>query len=85
MCAYVYLDPSPARGDRCDPFLAEWKDKPNAFGKAYQMQFTAYAQGAYPFTTPLTAGQTPLQWWMTFERTEHGGILVVSSFSTYTM
>ena len=64
----------------CDPFLAEWKDKPKAFGKAYQMQFIAYAQGAYPFTTPLMAGQTPLQWWMAFEGTEHGGILAVSSF-----
>ena len=65
----------------CDPFLAEWKDKPKAFGKAYQTQFIAYAQGAYPFTTPLTVGQSPLQWWMAFEGTEHGGILAVSSTS----
>jgi hypothetical protein len=65
----------------CDPFLAEWKERPKAFGKAYQTQFIAYAQGAYPFTTPLTAGQTPLQWWMAFEGTEHGGILAVSSLS----
>ena len=50
----------------CDTFLAEWKEKPKAFGKAYQTQFIAYPQGAYPFTTPLTAGQTPLQWWMAF-------------------
>ncbi len=67
--------------DGCDPFLAEWKEKPKAFGKAYQTQFIAYAQGAYPFTTPLTAGQTPLQCWMVFEGTEHGGILAVSSLS----
>lgn len=65
----------------CDPFLAEWKEKPKAFGKAYQMQFIAYAQGAYPFTTPLAVGQSPLQWWMAFEGTEHGGILAVSSTS----
>ena len=24
-----------------------------------------------------TAGQTPLEWWMAFEGTEHGGILAV--------
>ena len=29
------------------------------------------------FMTPLTAGQTLLQWWMAFEGTEHGGILAV--------
>ena len=61
----------------CDTFLAEWKEKPKAFGKAYQTQRIAYAQGAYPFTTPLTAGQILLQWWMAFEGTEHGGILAV--------
>jgi hypothetical protein len=65
----------------CDPFLAEWKEKPKAFGKAYQTQFIAYAQGAYPFTTPLTVGQSPLQWWMAFEGTDHGGILAVGSMS----
>jgi len=62
-------------------FLAQWKDKPKAFGRAYQAQFIAYAQGAYPFTTPLTAGQSPLEWWMAFEETEHGGILAVSIMS----
>ena len=30
----------------CDTFLAEWKEKPKAFGKAYQTQSIAYAQGA---------------------------------------
>ena len=60
----------------CDTFLAEWKEKPKAFGKAYQTQFIAYAQGLL-FMTPLTAGQTLLQWWMAFEGTEHGGILAV--------
>jgi hypothetical protein len=66
-----------------NPFLAQWKDKPKAFGRAYQAQFIAYAQGAYPFTTPLTNGQSPLEWWMAFEETEHGGILAVSSISLY--
>jgi len=62
---------------RWNTFLAQWKEKPKAFGKAYQMQFITYMQGAYPFTTPLTAGQTLLQWWMVFKGTEHGVILAV--------
>ena len=61
-----------------DPFLAQWKNKPKAFTRAYQTQFVAYAQGAYLFTTPLAAGQLPLEWWMAFEGTESGGILAVS-------
>ena len=65
--------------------LAQQKERPKAFRKAYQTQFITYAQGAYPFTTPLTVGQTPLQWWMAFKGTEHGGIPVVSPtiFSEY--
>ena len=31
----------------CDTILAKWKEKPKAFGKAYQTQFIAYAQGAF--------------------------------------
>ena len=33
----------------CDTFLAEWKEKLKVFGKAYQTQFIACAQGVYPF------------------------------------
>ena len=68
----------------CDTFLAKWKEKPKAFAvweglpnAAYRLRSIAYAQGAYPFMTPLTAGQILLQWWMAFEGTEHGGILAV--------
>lgn len=60
------------------PFLAKWKEKPKAFGKAYETQFIAYVHGAYPLTTPLTAGQTRLQWWLAFEGWEYGEILAVS-------
>ena len=60
----------------CDTILAKWKEKPKAFEKAYQTQFITYAQGLL-FMTPLTAGQTLLQWWMAFEGTENGGILAV--------
>ncbi|KIM38034.1 hypothetical protein M413DRAFT_76363 [Hebeloma cylindrosporum] len=67
----------------CDPFLAEWKEKPKAFGKAYQTQFIAYAQGAYPFTTPLMVGQSPLEWWMAFEGTEHAGILAAIAIKLF--
>jgi hypothetical protein len=61
-----------------DSFLNQWEEKPKAFTAAYQAQFTAYAQGAYPFTTPLGLGQSPLEWWQSYEETPNGGILAVS-------
>ena len=61
----------------CDTFLAEWKEKLKVFGKAYQTRLSPTPKGPIHFTTPLTPGQTPRQWWMAFEGTEHGGILAV--------
>jgi hypothetical protein len=62
-----------------DPVLLAWKGKPKAFTQAYQAQFTAYAQGAYPFNTPLGVDQDPLNWWEAYRGTPNGGILAVKS------
>ncbi|KAF9526166.1 hypothetical protein CPB83DRAFT_770862 [Crepidotus variabilis] len=66
-----------------DTFLSQWKDKPAAFAKAYQSQFTAYAQGMFPFNLPLGAGQPPLEWWQSFEATPDGGILAAITIKLY--
>ena len=60
-----------------DPYLTQWKKKRISFTKAYQAQFTAYAQGAYPFTIGLGPNQSPLEWWLGFEGTENAGIIAV--------
>jgi hypothetical protein len=60
-----------------DPVLVAFKRKKSALAKKFQSQFTAYAQGAFPFNTPL--GNTrPLKWWQALEGSEHGGIVAVS-------
>jgi hypothetical protein len=59
--------------------LLAWKGKPKAFIQAYQAQFMAYAQGAYPFNTPLGVDQDPLNWWEVYQGMPNGGILVVKS------
>lgn len=61
-----------------NPFLTKWRKRPQAFTKAYQAQFTAYAQGTYPFNTPMGQGQDPLNWWGALEGSPNGGILAVS-------
>ncbi|SRR6266498_4336548 len=63
-----------------DTFLLQWRNKPNDFTKKFQSQFTAYAQGAYPFTTPLAFGENPLEWWRALLETENGGIVAVCQF-----
>ncbi|KAG5635387.1 hypothetical protein H0H81_011463, partial [Sphagnurus paluster] len=63
--------------------LAQWKEKPKSFTRAYQAQFTAYAQGAYPFTTPLGPGQSPMQWWEAYVGTENAGILAAIATKLY--
>jgi len=60
-----------------DPYLATWKNRPTMFNKAYQAQFTAYAQGTYPFAVPLGPNQSPVDWWRAFENSDQGGILAV--------
>ncbi|KAG5648450.1 hypothetical protein H0H81_007052, partial [Sphagnurus paluster] len=66
-----------------DQHLAQWKEKPKSFTRAYQAQFTAYAQGAYPFTTLLGPGQSPMQWWEAYVGTENAGILAAIATKLY--
>ncbi len=62
--------------------IARFKGKGGLLTKTYQSQFIAFAQGIFPFSTPLGLSQTPLQWWKVFENSDHGGVLAVRfSFS----
>lgn len=63
-----------------DDFLSAWKSRPKTFSQCYQAQFTAYAQGSYPFQTPLSLDQSPLHWWKQYEKTDNAGILAVCLF-----
>ncbi|KAG6806944.1 hypothetical protein H0H92_009504, partial [Tricholoma furcatifolium] len=47
-----------------DPILLSYKNRPKTFTKAFQAQFTAYAQRTYPFAMPIGAEQDPLDWWI---------------------
>lgn len=58
-------------------YLQSWWGRHQAFAKAYQAQFTAYAHGAWPFTTPLIPGQSVLEWWRAFEGHKNSRILAV--------
>jgi hypothetical protein len=60
-----------------DPVLTSWKERPGGFIKAYQAQFAAYAQRAYPFNTPMGECQDPLDWWTALEETPNAEILAV--------
>lgn len=62
-----------------DVYLTAWKGRPGAFTKVFQAQFVAYAQGSYPFTTPLGQDEDPLAWWLRYEGTANAGILAVCS------
>lgn len=71
---------SPAWHPESTNIPRSWEILPHiaaAFTKAYQAQFTAYAQGAYLFNTPLGEDQDPLNWWQVYEKTPNGGILAV--------
>lgn len=59
--------------------IAKYKGKGGLLTKIYQAQFTAYAQGIFPFSIPLGLGQTPLQWWKVLENSDNGGVLAVRS------
>ncbi|CAA7260791.1 unnamed protein product [Cyclocybe aegerita] len=66
-----------------DPFLTAWKGKARQFDVAFRAQFTAYAQGAHPFTTPLGFGENPYNWWQAFIGTSNGGILAAIAVKLY--
>ncbi|KAH6909669.1 ribonuclease H-like domain-containing protein [Coprinopsis sp. MPI-PUGE-AT-0042] len=58
-----------------DPYLRQWKGRSAALVKGFQEQFTAFAQGMFPFAITLGPGQTVRQYWQAHKATEHGGIL----------
>lgn len=61
-----------------DPLLVAFRKRKTLFSVTFKQQFTAYAQGAYPFNVPVGPGQTPLEWWRAFVGTENAGIIAVS-------
>ena len=61
-----------------DPVLIAFRKRKALFSANFKQQFTAYAQGAYPFNVPVGPGQTPLEWWKAFVGTENAGIIAVS-------
>ena len=61
-----------------DPLLVAFRKRKTLFSVTFKQQFTAYAQGAYPFNVPAGPGQTPLEWWRAFVGTENAGIIAVS-------
>lgn len=61
-----------------DPFLRKFTSRPTALTNTFKMQFTAWAQGSYPFAIGLGPGQTPLQYWRVYEGSEDAGVLAVS-------
>ncbi|KAJ7496082.1 ribonuclease H-like domain-containing protein [Mycena galericulata] len=67
-----------------DPHLIAFKKKKKAFAAKFKAEFTAYAQGAFPFNTPLGT-MRPLDWWRKLEGTEHGGILAMYSAVPHSM
>ncbi|KAF5312309.1 hypothetical protein D9619_003512 [Psilocybe cf. subviscida] len=66
-------------------YLKTFKNRPVSLSEQYKAQFTAYAQGSYPFTTPLGDGQSPLEWWRGFEGTANGGILAAIAIKLYSV
>ncbi|KAJ7478934.1 hypothetical protein FB451DRAFT_1338656 [Mycena latifolia] len=60
-----------------DPVLTAYKKKKTAFTTKFKAQFTAYAQGAFPFNTPLGKDH-PITWWRALEGSEHGGIIAMN-------
>ncbi|KAJ7818920.1 ribonuclease H-like domain-containing protein [Mycena leptocephala] len=65
-----------------DPILVAFKRKNKRFVKQFKEQFTAYAQGAFPFNTPL-GKMRPLDWWRKHEGSENGGILASLALKLY--
>ncbi|KAF5328452.1 hypothetical protein D9611_015136 [Ephemerocybe angulata] len=66
-----------------DDFLRQWKDKPATLIKLFKAQFTAYAQRTFPFALGLGPGQTPLEYWSTFEGSANGGILAALAIKLF--
>ncbi|KAF7350324.1 hypothetical protein MVEN_01336900 [Mycena venus] len=65
-----------------DPVLVAFKKKKRVFADKFKSQFTAYAQGAFPFNTPI-ADRHPIHWWKVLEGSEHGGIVASLALKLY--
>ncbi|KAJ7629632.1 hypothetical protein DFH06DRAFT_1338051 [Mycena polygramma] len=65
-----------------DPVLVAFRTKRKTFTEQFKLQWTAYAQGAYPFNTPL-GDEPPMKWWERLEGSEHGGIIASLALKLY--
>ncbi|KAJ7077040.1 hypothetical protein C8R44DRAFT_896418 [Mycena epipterygia] len=65
-----------------DPVLVAYKKKGRSFSAKFKAQFTAFAQSAFPFNTPL-GNQHPIIWWRALEGSEHGGIIAALALKFY--
>ncbi|KAJ7758880.1 ribonuclease H-like domain-containing protein [Mycena maculata] len=67
-----------------DPTLMAYRKKKTAFSGKFKQQFAAYAQGEFPFNSPL-GSMRPIDWWCALERSEHGGIIVSLALKLYSV
>ncbi|KAJ6501823.1 ribonuclease H-like domain-containing protein, partial [Mycena vulgaris] len=65
-----------------DPVLIPYKRKKHTFSNKFKTQFVAYAQGAFPFNTPI-GNMQPITWWRALEGSEHGGIVAALALKLY--
>ncbi|KAJ7606344.1 ribonuclease H-like domain-containing protein [Mycena polygramma] len=79
---YLYAQAIEEIDHGVDPVLITFKRKKKTFVTKFKEQFTAYAQGAFPFNKPL-GKERPIDWWRTLEGTEHGGILASLALKLY--
>ncbi|KAJ7620470.1 ribonuclease H-like domain-containing protein, partial [Mycena rosella] len=66
-----------------DPLLIGYEKKKRLFAEKFKGQFTAYAQGAFPFNTPLGEKEHPMTWWRALEGSEYGGIIAALALEFY--
>ncbi|TEB22252.1 hypothetical protein FA13DRAFT_1799116 [Coprinellus micaceus] len=64
-------------------FLQQFTSKPAALTKMFKTQFTAWAQGTYPFSIGLGPGQSPRDYWRTYEGTADGGVLAAIAIKLF--
>ncbi|KAJ7213203.1 ribonuclease H-like domain-containing protein [Mycena rebaudengoi] len=65
-----------------NPVLTAFAGRPAAFARQFKAQFGAYAQGSFPFNTPI--GEThPADWWASLKGSDHGGIMAALAIKHY--
>ncbi|KAJ7434270.1 ribonuclease H-like domain-containing protein [Mycena galericulata] len=65
-----------------DPTLIAFQKKKKTFSEQFKLQFLSYAQGSFPFNTPL-GGMRPIDWWRALEGSPHGGIVASLALKFY--